>query len=418
MFSSGSCVLWRVQREISRAAFAKLSALFFLHAMAMGAWFVPLGTVLDAHGLGAIKPMAFATSALAALVSPLIFGALADRHSSPERVLRGLALATATTITLAATAIRAGASPWLVLGLIQLQALCSAPTWGLSNAIVLGRLGDAQRQFGPIRALATLGWMAGCWLVSLLHADASTLACYVGAGVWLVVAAFAGRFPGREPVVPTRPPTWKERLGLDALALLKERDHRVVFLTAALFSIPLAAFYPFTPTHLAQLGLERTAAWMTLGQITEIIALVGLASVLGRWRLKWTLAAGLAFGLVRYGLCALDGKAWVLAGLTLHGFAFTLFFITAQLYLDQRIDPAWRARAQALFSLGVGGVGNLIGYLGTGWCFRASQQNGVVNWPAFWGGLAVVVAVVLVWFLAAYRGRTQPADGARQNPAA
>jgi hypothetical protein len=35
----------------------------------------------------------------------------------------------------------------------------------------------------------------------------------------------------------------------------------------------------------------------------------------------------------------------VLAGVSLHGFAFTLFFITAQLYLDQRVDPAWRARA-------------------------------------------------------------------------
>lgn len=260
--------------------------------------------------------------------------------------------------------------------------------------------------------------MAGCWVVSALRADASTLACYTAAGVWLAVAAFTGRFPSPIPAAPAQPPTWRQLLGLDALVLLKERDHRVVFLTAALFSIPLAAFYPFTPTHLAQLGLERTAAWMTLGQITEIIALVGLASVLGRWRLKWTLAAGLAFGLVRYGLCALDGKAWVLAGLTLHGFAFTLFFITAQLYLDQRIDPAWRARAQALFSLGVGGVGNLIGYLGTGWWFRASQRNGVVNWPAFWGGLAVVVALVLAGFLAAYRGRVHPAGGAQQNPTA
>ena len=247
--------------------------------------------------------------------------------------------------------------------------------------------------------------MAGCWLVSALHADTSTLACYVGASVWVVVTGFTRWLPSLDPPPATDRITLRQRLGLDALLLLKEGDHRVVFLTAALFSIPLAAFYPFTPTHLRQLGLERTAAWMTLGQITEVVTLVGLSSLLGRWRLKWILGAGLGFGLLRYGLCALDGKGWVLAGLTLHGFAFTLFFITAQIYFDQRVAPEWRARAQALFTLTVSGVGNLIGYLGTGWWFRMTQRSGGANWPLFWGGLTVAVALVLIYFLSTYRGR-------------
>ncbi len=382
-----------------------MAALFFLQAMAMGAWFVPLGTVLDAHGYQGIKPLAFATSAVAAFVSPLIFGAMADRHVAPVRVLRGLALATAGAMALAALAIGQGASAWVVLALIQLHALCAAPTWGLATSIVLGRLSDSQRQFGPIRAVGTFGWMVGCWVVSLLRADASAVAGGVAAGMWVGVAVFTLRLPCEAPPASAETITLRQRLGLDALTLLKDRNHRVVFLTAALFSIPLAAFYPFTPTHLRELGMERTTAWMTLGQVTEIIAMVGLASVLGRWRFKWTLAAGLGFGVVRYSLCMMNGKAWVLAGLTLHGFAFTLFFITAQIYLDQRIDVAWRARAQALFSLMLGGVGNLIGYLGTGWWFRAAQHAGAVDWPLFWGGLTAVVAVVLVYFLAVYRGR-------------
>lgn len=371
----------------------------------MGAWFVPLGTVLDAHGYQRIKPFAFATSAVAAFVSPLVFGAMADRHVAPVRVLRGLALATAGAMALAALAIAKGAGAGVVLALIQLHALCTAPTWGLATSIVLGRLSDSQRQFGPIRAVGTFGWMVGCWVVSLLHADASPVAGGVAAGMWVGVALFTLRLPSEAPPASAETITLRQRLGLDALTLLKDRNHRVVFLTAAMFSIPLAAFYPFTPTHLRELGMARTTAWMTLGQVTEIIAMVGLASVLGRWRLKWTLAAGLGFGVVRYSLCMLNGKAWVLAGLTLHGFAFTLFFITAQIYLDQRIDPAWRARAQALFSLMLGGVGNLIGYLGTGWWFRTAQHAGTVDWPLFWGGLTAVVAVVLGYFLLAYRGR-------------
>src|SRR5436190_1992061 len=121
-------------------------------------WIVPLSTVLDAHGLHAIKPYAFATSALAAFVSPLVFGAMADRHVSPVRVLRWLAVATAAAMTLAATGIQLGWPPWVVLGLIQLHALFSTPTWSLSTTIVLARLTEARREFGPIRAMATLGW--------------------------------------------------------------------------------------------------------------------------------------------------------------------------------------------------------------------------------------------------------------------
>jgi hypothetical protein len=51
------------------------------------------------------------------------------------------------------------------------------------------------------------------------------------------------------------------------------------------------------------------------------------------------------------------------------------------------------------------GVGNFIGYLGSGWWFAACTENTVTRWPVFWGGLAAIVAAVLVYFLAAYRGK-------------
>lgn len=378
--------------------------LFFIQAAAMGAWFVPMGSILDAHGLQSIKPVAFATSAMAAFVSPLIFGAMADRHFAPERLLRWLAVATAGAILLAATAIEKGAPAWLVLVCILLHALCAAPTWGISSSIVLGRLSNAHRQFGPIRSLASIGWMIGCWLVSSLRADTSTHAWYAAAAVWLLVVGLTFWLPTNTPPKSTERLSIPQRLGWDALSLLKIRDHRVIFLTTALFSIPLAAFYPYTPTHLLELGLERTSAWMTLGQTTEIVAMFALASIITRFRLKWTIAAGLAFGAIRFGLCAIDSKAWLLTGIILHGVSFTLVFITAQIYLDQRIDPSWRTRAQALYSVSSGGLGSLIGYLGTGAWFAFTQRSGVAHWPLFWGGLAVTVTLILVLFLVTYRG--------------
>ena len=56
----------RVLRTLRRAEYAELIGLLFIQGAALGMWFVPLSTVLDANGLDQIKPFAFATSALAA----------------------------------------------------------------------------------------------------------------------------------------------------------------------------------------------------------------------------------------------------------------------------------------------------------------------------------------------------------------
>lgn len=404
-----------MSRVNPKLEFTELGVLFFLQWMAFAMWMVPLTLVLSAHGLQVIQPFAFATTAIGAFVSPLFFGALADRQLGPTRVLRGLCVATAITMALACWAIRQGWTPWLVLAVIQVFALCVTPTVSLSTTIAMSRLQNPKRQFGPVRAMGTIGWMVGCWVISALNADASTLAGFAGAGLWLVLAAFTCLLPNVEPPASAQNLTIRQRLGLDALSLLKKPDHRVVFLTATLFTIPLAAFYPYTPPHLRALGFERASAWMSLAQTTEIAAMFTLGAMLTRWRLKWILGMGLGFGVVRYVFCALNEPGWLLAGVVLHGVTYTLFFTTAQIYVNERMDPAWRARAQALLTLLLAGAGHLIGYLGCGWWFTLNTHQGVTDWPRYWGILAVAVGLVLIYFLAAYRGRGVAPEPA--NPA-
>ncbi len=390
---------------LRKAEYFELLVLFFVQGAGMSMWFVPLGPILDAHGLHALKPFAFAGSAVAAFVSPLIFGAMADRHATPAKVLRGLALATGISMAVVSTAIKFHAQTWLVLALIQIFYLSYAPMFSISSALVLARLEDAKQEFGSVRALATFGWMTGCWVVSALNADASLLAGYSGALAWLAVAVCTFFLPVLEVPPSAANLTWHERMGLDALTLLKNRGHRVVFITAALFNMPLAAFYPYAPTNLRDLGLTHTSAWMSLAQVTELAATFGLGWLLLRWRIKWIFACGLGFGVLRFVLSAVNQKYWLLAGVALHGASFALVYITAQIYLEQRVDPAWRARAQALLSLMGNGVGNLTGYLGAGWWFATCTRSGGTQWPVFWGGLAVLVGLVLIYFLAAYRGK-------------
>ena len=382
--------------------YAEFGALLFIQAGGMASWSVTLGSVLDAHGLMGIKPYAFATAATAAFVSPLIFGAMADRHASPVKVLRGLALASAATVALASLAVQQAWNVWLILALIQLFAVCMAPMWSIASTIVFARLRDAQHDFGPIRAMGTLGWACGCLLISALNADASTKAGYSGAVIWLLVAGFTWLLP------PTEAPasaslTWHEKLGLDALTLLRNPRHRVMFITTALLNIPISAFYPYAPAHMRELGLKHTTAWMSLGQTTEVLAMFTLGGLLARWPMKWILTCGLGFGVLRFAFSACNTPFWLLLGVTLHGASYALVLIIVQIYLEKNVEVAWRARAQALFALMTGGLGNLIGYLGSGWWFNACTTQHVTNWPRFWSGLSASVGCAMVYFLWMYR---------------
>ena len=382
-----------------------LAVLFFLHAQAAGIWGVAMSNVLRTHGLERIVPYTFACGAFAAMISPLILGSLADQHLPANRLLRWLAVGTAVFLALASLAVerRWGAVPVLVL--IQVQALCSAPMWGLSSSIILARLREPDREFGPIRVWATVGWMSAGWITSfLLVADSSTRAGFAGCALWLVVAAFTFTLPDVPPLGFGTARSWRDVLGLPALALLAHRDHRVVFLTAALFSAPLAAYFPFTPLHLGDVGIHKISAALSLGQITEIIAMYGLAGLLMRIRLKWIFLTGIGFGAMRFALFALDTRAGLIAGIVLHGLCYTLFFITAQLYLEKRIDPQLRARAQALLTLMTAGVGTFVGSIASGWWRIACRSGTVTDWPHFWLGLCAVVVVVFVFFAATYRG--------------
>ena len=386
-----------------------LRALFFVQAHAIALWYVPLSNVLRAHGLEQIVPYAFACSGVAAFISPMLAGTLADHRYSAERILRWIALGAGSCLFLTYTAIERGWGAGWVLVFLQMQALCAAPAWSLATTIVLAQQDDPERQFGPVRVWATFGWMfAGPLLSFVLQADASTKSGFVASGVWFSVAAITLLLPNVPPPAGAGLRHWRDVLGVPALQLLRHRDHRAVFFTAALFSIPFAAFYPFTPIHLHHSGEQNAAAVMSLGQVTEVIAMYALAPLLTRFSLKTIFLTGIGFGVLRYALFALDVMPALLAGVALHGACYTLFFIPAQIYLEKRVDPQFRARAQALLTVMMAGAGNLFGSLGCGWWRSICETPTGTNWQLYWGVLCVLVAVVFVYFAMAYRGTGPP----------
>jgi len=368
-------------------------------------WCVPFSNILKAAGLASYIAPAFACNAIAAFVSPLLVGSLVDRGYSPVKLLRWLFWLSSILLTLTFLAIDRGWGGGVMLVGMQLHALCFSPTGSLVTTIAMAELRRPSEEFGPMRMWGTFGWIVAGWIVSwVLAADASPLSGYVASGTVFILGFATYFLPAQRAGTAGGARNWKELLGLDALQLLRHPDHRTILLTVTLFGIPMAAFYPYTPLHLSALGFVHPSATMTIGQASEVAGLLLLAGLTRRIRLKWVLLGGLLFGVVRYGLFALNTPALLLIGIALHGACYTFYNITAQVYLAERVDAVMRGRAQALFAMLTGGVSNLLGYLGTGWMFQLTGSSAGPRWSLYWSLLCAVTVAITVYFVRNYHG--------------
>ncbi len=390
-----------------QAVFRWLWIVFFLQGMTYGCWLPALTNILKARGLGGWVALAFVVSPVCSLISPLVGGALADQRIAADRLFAWSSCLGAGALLLAFGGLDAGWNPWWFIALMGLSSVLAGPSWGLLATISLAHLPEGERQFPLVRLGATLGWIAAGLLVSyVLHADTSPVAGYAAAVVRLLSAAAALMLPHTRPMGVAS--SWRSRLGLDAFRLLKHRDHCVFFGVTALFSVPLSAFYMYAPELLKVLGDRHATATMTIAQLSEIVALLVMGGILMRYRVKFVLLWALGLSVLRFGMSAYAGgsglMAWHIAGIALHGVCYTFYFVTAQVFLDRRVDPGLKGQAQGLLALVSGGVGPLVGALLCGWLRSHWVAADGRGWLDFWAILAAMIAACFVIFAVFYQG--------------
>ncbi len=385
--------------------FTLLWLAFFVQGMTPGFWFPALTNILEASDLGNWVMLAFVVPPICSLISPLIAGALADQWGSADRLFAWSSIICALALAAAFGALDAGWHPMWFLALLGIFSLFATPQWGLLATISLTHLSHGERQYPLVRVGATIGWISAGLLTSyVLRMDTSPKIGYVAAAARLIGGIMAFKLPHTPPLGKSG--SWKSRLGFDAFSLMKDRNLRVFFLVTVLFSIPLTAFYMYAPEFLKQLGDPHPTATMTTAQGLEIVTMLMLGTLMTRYRVKTLLLWALGISVLRYGMSALAGEtgmiAWHIAGVALHGICFTFFFITAQVYLDQRVAPALKGQAQGLLSIASNGIGPLLGALFCGWLRVRCIQDGIQGWSLFWSVLALTITVCFVIFALFY----------------
>jgi nucleoside transporter len=398
---------------------ARLCLMMFLSYVIWGSWYVTISTYLTEtlNFSGTQAGAVFGTTALACMITPFFVGLIADRFFATEKVLAVLYLMGAVVLYFV-TRVTGFAA---VYGLMLLYCLCYFPTIGLTNSLTLRQLTNAGGEFPFIRMFATIGWIVIGLTIGYMKVEKTATPFLLASGVSLVMSAFCLTLPHTPPAGKGQKVTVGSLLGLDALVMLKQRSYLVFVVASILACIPLTFYFSFTNVYLNEAGMVNAAGKMTLGQLSEVGAMLLMPFIFRRISVRGVLMLGLACWSLRYGLLAYGNAGagvWMFyVAIMLHGFCYDFFFMTGQLYTDQVAPAHLRGTAQGFLIFLTYGVGMFIGSMLSGGSldFFTTRSGGVVthNWTAFWlgsgGGAAVILALVAVFFQSRAKIENKPA---------
>ena len=359
----------------------KLSVMMFLQYAIWGSWAVSMGGYLDGTlgfsggQIGAI----YATTAIAAMISPLYMGYLADKLFATEKMIGALHLVGGGLLATAAVA----TDFQTLRAIMVVYAICYMPTLALTNSISFANMGDPEKEFPGIRVFGTWGWIVAGWVVgfifgnpdftkslpdSIAHGNAPI---FLAAGLSALLGLFSFSLPHTPPRGRTGGGSEAENAEAQAdtrggvLQLLGDPSFLVFVVCSFLICIPLSFYYGFANVFLTEMDAPFPTALQTIGQLSEVGFMAAMPFFIGRLGVKKMLAVGMLAWVVRYFCFGSLQFPLILFGLILHGVCYDFFFVASQIYVDSRANVKQRASAQSFIAFVTMGIGMFVGaYVG------------------------------------------------------
>lgn len=378
----------------------KLSVMMFLQFFVWGAWYGQMSKYLltELHASGDQVGNAYAAFSLAMIIAPFFVGMIADRYFAAQKVLGVLNLLGAVILYF----ITQNTDPGNFFFLILAYCLTFAPTLALTSSIAMQQMVSPEKEFPGIRVLGTVAWIVVTNIVGYYgFGDKVTifkLSMYSAA----ILGVLAFFLPDTPPKATTST-SFAQILGLDAFKLFKDRSFAIFFLSSVLICIPLSFYYAMANPSLTDGGMQNVENKMSLGQASEVIFMLLIPLAFSRLGVKKMLIVGLIAWIIRF-ICFGYGDAsteWMLyLAIVLHGVCYDFFFVTGQIYTDNKAGDKIKSSAQGLISLATYGIGMGIGSKISGIVLDMyTRPDGTKDWLKVWLVPAAIAAVVLVLFV-------------------
>jgi len=387
----------------------QLSLMMFMEFFIWGGWFVTMGTYLKSlPGTTDVQVgIAYGTQALGAIIAPFIIGLIADRFFDAQKILGVLHIVGAGLLYYASTTPDFAAFYPIIL----IYMILYMPTLALVNAVSFKQMTSPEKEFSFIRVWGTIGWIVAGLIIGWLawEKNGALINTFrLTAAVSALLGIFSFTLPSTPPPKAGTKTTFREIIGLDAIGLLKDKNFLVFFICSILICIPLAFYYQETNIFLNELKVSGAAAKMSFGQMSETIFMFLMPFFFMRFGVKKMLLFGMAAWVIRYllfGFGDASSGMWLLyLGIILHGICYDFFFVTGQIYTDEKAGPRIRSSAQGMITLATYGVGMLIGFWFAGLIAeKYAIGKDMHNWKNIWLVPAGIAAFVLLIFLVAFK---------------
>ncbi len=450
---------------------ARLSCLYFLQFSVWGCYLTCFGQFLGTGGLGSDIAWFYAAIGLVSIITPPLFGRLADKTGRPERLLAFCHLAASVMMfVLWRYGITRDQLDFGICYSVYLLFLAFyMPTMALANTVTFRLLTQSGHNtvtaFPTIRIWGTIGFVGAMWFVNSAYwtgdglrfafSDAddpghlrfqyNAMQMLCSGIMGLATALFTIALPAINRTAQSlRVARDEMSLGDSLKSMFGKRDICIFLIFVALSGVCLQISNGFaTPfiTHFA--GLKDYADSFASGNATMLFSLsqiseaacILLVGVSLKWKgIRFVYAAGLLAWALRFLMLGTGNPGdglWLLIGsMIIYGVAFNFITIAGHLYIQQVAPKNMKGFAQGLMMFMSNGLGATLGTLSAGaivnrWCswemitpsgsgnpMRLFMGEWIYPWSIF---AAYAFAVMILWILL-FRNRSKQNSPQHHDP--
>lgn len=390
----------------------KLMVMMFLMFSTWGAWYGQMGKYLftTLHATGDQIGNAYATFSLASIFAPFFMGMIADRFFSAQKVMGVLNILGAIILYFLIQNQNPDTFFWYILA----YTLTFAPNLALSSSIAMNQMKNPEKEFPTIRVVGTIAWIVITNIIGYYAVGDKVTIFQIAMFTSVAWAIFAFTLPDTPPKA-TKSTSFGQILGTDAFVLFKDRSFLVFFICSILVCIPLSFYYAHANLSLTESHMTNVENKMSLGQVSEVGFMLLIPFALSKFGIKKMLIVGLIAWIVRF-VCFGYGDGisseWMLyLAIILHGVCYDFFFVTGQIYTDNKAGEKIKNSAQGLITFATYGIGMGIGSVMSGKVLdKYTTKVGEVlthDWTSVWMVPAAISAVVLLIFILVFKDNTR-----------